>query len=103
MRTSAASSTTAAATNAAATTALALAPTFGEARRLVLAQSLELVLRFLPPLEIIRAQLVSRAWRGAARSPAVWIAADMSLRSTFSKRDDLVRRLSLAPLCVPRL
>lgn len=52
---------------------------------------LELCLALLPPLEIIRAQLVCRAWRGAARSCTVWSVADLSLRSTFKAKDRMVR------------
>jgi hypothetical protein len=55
------------------------------------AELLPLFLILLPPVEIVTAQLVCREWRDAARNPAVWAAADLSLASTFCVRVDPVR------------
>ena len=72
--------------------AVAPAPRVQEFARL----ALELVLAMLPPLEIIRVQLVCRAGRDAARSHAVWVAADLSLRSDFRVTDGMVRAVRAA-------
>jgi hypothetical protein len=52
---------------------------------------LPLVLALLPPVEIVRAQLVCWRWRLAARARDVWANADLTLRSSLAPRLSTVR------------
>ena len=76
--------------------ASAPAPRVQDSARLAFELALERILAFLPPLEIIRSQLVCRAWRNAARSRAVWVAADLSRRSDFRVTVGMVRAVQAA-------